>query len=355
MKKNFFLLFLSVFLSLFFIEIILRYFNQKNLNPEYYNQKYTKKELDKKLPFRKKIHGGECVKPRFTKSMQWHSRIGWHDKDVDIECINNLFRENKLNIIFMGGSAMANYETPNYLTSIEHYLENNLSKEFRSVNFAESGARMSNNLNIFIEYIPKLKVKPNYIIFFDGYNEFLSIIYGGKPDNDFYFTATVKDRIHNPIFYLSLKTIEQSELLKIFFYKILKIKNNRIVKNKTVDNKKILAAAEDYIYRKKILTIMCKRYNIDCIFSLQPNFYISKNIKGAYHEKIKNYLDKISPNTASIIKNGYTILANDTKISYNLSDIFNNKDNIYFDEVHFNKEGARIVADNFKIILNKKN
>lgn len=352
-KKNFLLLIFSIFFSFFLLEILVRFFAvDEEINIKYHYLKYNKAELDKNLPFRKTTHGGECVKRRFIKSMQWHSRIGWNDANVNLKCINNLFSNSKLKIIFMGGSGMANYETPNYKTSIENYIESNISKDFVSINLAEGGGRMSNNLSSFIEYIPKIKNKPDFIIFLDGFNEFTPIIYGGKPDEDFYFTTTVSKRIHDPINYLFLKSVEQSKLLKIIFYKILKIDNNRISKE-SLSEDLIKLSAREYVYRKEVTEKLCDIYNIKCLFFLQPVFHLSKNLNGKFDYKLKVYEKKFFSSSKKVFSLGYSEIQKLTKV-FNLQDIFDGKNEIYTDMVHFNKEGSEIIGKSIsKVLLNQ--
>ena len=157
----------SILFILLFMELFLRFLSVKLPNIDYKHdlyKKYSKKELDLSLPFRHQNHGGECIKPRFIRKMQWHPRFGFNDKSIDFDCVEKLFSEGKTNILFLGGSGMANYETPNYLTSIEYYMSNH-GNEFRSINLAEGGARLSNELSIFLEYVPKMKIKPDIIFF----------------------------------------------------------------------------------------------------------------------------------------------------------------------------------------------
>lgn len=358
MKKNFALLAASIFLSLLVIELILSYHNDdENIVNDYnfHYSDYSKEELDEKLPFRRIEHGNDCIVPRFSKKMQWHSRIGYNDKELKKECIDNLFKQKKLNIIFMGGSGMANYETPNYLTSIENYLKKFSKIEFNSINIAEGGGRMSNNLSSFIENIPKLTIKPNYIVFLDGYNEFTPIIYGGDPSEDFYFTTTVKKRIHQPINYLFLKMIEQFQITKFIFYNFFQIESNRLSAKK-VDIKKVRLAAEDYLYRKKIIEELCSTFDIKCIFFLQPIFHLSKNLNGNFDKKLKIYEKKYFPSAKIVFEKGYKIIEKNTNV-YNLSNIFDDKKNIYIDMVHFNKKGSYILAKKLGDVLiefNKK-
>ena len=103
-------------------------------------------------------------------------------------------------LLFLEDSTVDNYETPNYLTSLE-YLTFGNNKKIRSINLSEGGSRLSNQIAIFLEYIPKLKTKPNIIFFINGYHEFTSIQFNGSPKHDFYWTSTVNNRIHSPLIF----------------------------------------------------------------------------------------------------------------------------------------------------------
>jgi hypothetical protein len=338
---------------LLIIELFLRILSVKkpdsDLKSELY-KKYSIEELDLSIPFRHKNHGGECINPRFDKQMQWHPRFGNNDKKVNFDCVKQIFNEGKTNIIFMGGSAMANYETPNFLTSIEYYMFKN-SDEFRSINLAERGARLSNTLSIFIEYIPKMKIKPDIIIFFDGYNEFNGIRFNGQPDDDFYWAAAIKNKIHEPYkFYFDI-AIERSHLFKFLFNTILGFSSTRIHPEET-ENQKIIESARDYIYRKNILNNLCGVYKIKCIYVLQPVFVLSKNLVGKTDQQISKWILKYFKNDEVIYKIGYAEISNlDRSIKYNLINIFDNQSNIYFDHVHTNKYGSEIIGKELRKIL----
>ena len=348
----------SVIASLLLIELLLKILSvnlpANDLKSALYKE-YSVEELDLSIPFRHKNHGGECIKPRFSKKMQWHPRFGWNDKNINFDCLEQLFSEGKTNIIFMGGSAMANYETPNFLTSIEHYMFKN-SDEFRSINLAEGGARLSNNLSIFIEYVPKMKIKPDIIIFFDGYNEFNAVQYNGEPDDDFYWTAGVKRRVHEPYkFYFDI-VIEKSHLFKFLLYNILRFSSARIQPDE-IAKSKIIESARDYVYRKNILDNLCSIYKIKCIFTLEPAFVLSKNLIGKTDQQISKFILKHFKNNEMIYKIGYAEILNlDRSVKYSLTNIFDNQSNIYFDFVHTNKYGSEIIGKELRKILDfKKN
>ena len=348
----------SIIITLLFIELYFRIVSvnlpAKDLKSSFYKE-YSIEELDLSLPFRHKNHGGECIKPRFIKKMQWHPRFGYNDKNINFDCVEQLFSQGKTNIIFMGGSSMANYETPNFLTSIEYYMFKN-SDQFRSINLAEGGARLSNELSIFIEYVPKMKIKPDIIIFFDGYNEFSAIKYNGEPEDDFHWAAGIKRRIHEPYKFYFDVAIERSHLFKFLFHGVLGFSSARIQLNE-IEKSKIIETARDYVYRKNILNNMCSAYKIKCIYALQPVFVLSKNLTGKTDQLISKWILKHFKNEEMIHKIGYTEILNfDSSATYNLSNIFDNQSNIYIDYVHFNKYGSEIIGKELRKILDfKKN
>jgi hypothetical protein len=354
-SKKIILLISSIAISFLILEFFLRILSVELPESDYDGvlySNYSKDEMNLNLPYRHKNHGGNCVKERFNKKMRWHPRFGYNDKDVDLKCISKLFDQNKINIIFMGGSAMANYETPNYLTSIEYYMFQN-DDQFRSVNLAESGARLSNELSIFLEYVPKMLNKPDFIFFFDGYNEFNSIRYNGNPEDDYYWTGGVKKRVHEPSKFYFDVALERSHFLKFLLNNILGFSSSRI-QGKEIKKSKILNSAEDYIYRKEILTELCEVYEIECIFILQPAFVLSKNLNNKTDLQIKKWHEKYFKNDQMILETGYKkIILSDKKI-YDLKNIFDDKSNIYFDYVHSNKYGSEIIGNNLRKILNNK-
>lgn len=343
----------SIIISLLFIELFLRILSTElpvsDLKSPLYKE-YSKEELDLSLPFRHKNHGGECIKPSIIKKMQWHPRFGYNDKNIDFDCVEQLFSEGKTNIIFMGGSGMGNYETPNFLTSIEYYMFKN-SDEFRSINLAEGGARLSNSLSIFIEYVPKMKIKPDIILFFDGYNEFGSIKYNGEPEDDFYWTAGVKRRVHEPHKFYFDVVIERSLLFKFLFHGILGFSSVRI-QPEQIPKSKITETAKDYVYRQNILNNLCNIYKIECIYVLQPVFVLSKNLTGKTDQQINKWISKYQKLDEMVYKLGFNEIINLSSQTKSLINIFDNQSNIYFDYVHTNKYGSEIIAKQFIKILN---
>ena len=186
--------------------------------------------------------------------MQWNPRYGWNDKKVEVNCINNLFENDTINIVFFGDSTVDNYEAPNYLTSLEFLTFGNKNK-FRSINLSEGGSRLSDQVVIFLEHIPKLEIKPSIIFFINGYHEFTSIQYNGNPKYNFYWTTTINNRIHKPITFFYQAILDRSEILKFIFNKLLNIKHSR---NKLLEVYKKNYYGDQRIYlSKKIAENIC--------------------------------------------------------------------------------------------------
>lgn len=179
---------------------------------------------------------------------------GWNDKKVEVNCINNLFENNTFNIVFFGNSTVDNYEAPNYLTSLEFLTFGNKNK-FWSNNLSEGGSKLSDQVAIFLEHIPKLEIKPSIIFFINGYHEFTSIQYNRNPKYNFYWTTTINNRIHKPITFFYQAILDRSEILKFIFNKLLNIKHSR---NKLLEVYKKNYYGDQRIYlSKKIAENIC--------------------------------------------------------------------------------------------------
>lgn len=361
--KNFLIIFFSSILTIILIEFIYNSFFRVNvigdkLDRVTFYEKYQNQELDRSLPIRHKFNGGECVKRGLlTKKgrMNWHPRIGANDNDVDIACINKLFTSKTTNVVFFGGSSMFNYEAPNYLTSIEYYAFGDKFEKYRSINLANSGARMSNNLSSFIEHIPKIN-NVDYVIFMDGVNDFTGVQLGANPTYNTYWAQGVKQRINSPQVVILEKIIEKSIFFEFLFkyafgYKSIRDKSNVRF---AVENEIEIAAA-DYTYRKKIIEILCKSFSIKCIFTLQPAIFFDETGE-SFDDKIYEYYQKnLFEENLNLYSIGYEKIKLENSNIIDLSELFNGKENVFIDASHFNKDGSKILGEKFYQILQENN
>jgi hypothetical protein len=161
-------------------------------------------------------------------------------------------------------------------------------QDFASINLAESGARHKNmSIRFQREVIP---LSPDIVIFLDGFNEFNSIRYGGKPSDDFYWTAGVKDRVHSPYRLYIDKLVEVSKLAETALIRTGIYNSSRLGKVKISDNE-IAESADQYIADMQITKNLCKAYQIKCLFILQPHVSNSTN-----NEHLKIVYDNSMPN-----------------------------------------------------------
>lgn len=296
---------------------------------------YNEEELDRSISTLNINTGLNCVDYIIPT---WNHKFGYVSKKIDYECAHKHFEKNNLNIVFFGGSVMDNQRYHNHLTTIDGYVIKNLDNA-KSINFAESGSRLSNEYAHFS--IMLKNIKPKIAIFFDGYNEFESLKYvNGNYDEDFYWTVWARSRIENPYKIYFNKLVDFSYTAKAFA-NLFNYQNDNKVK-KTIKKKEIVNAANDYMHYQKLINILCKEYNIKCLFFLQPNIYTSKGLDNTIPKHIKKINDYYYPFNNDLYKEAYSILDNEENI--NLSHILDNQNLAYIDYAHLTKVGSMIIG-----------
>ena len=300
-------------------------------------KEYSVKQLDKNLPFVSTKNGGDCI--QISKGFKWNNWWGYSNKRLDIDCAKNHFNSSKsFNVVFMGGSSMANEEAPNYLTHIDYYSTKD-HKNVRSLNLAETGARHMNMLIRFIREVVPLK--PNLVIFFDGYNEFNSIKYGGNPEDDFYFTAGAKDRLENPLSFFIQKMTSSSSFLNLSLIKTGLIKSSRYYNN-SIGPKEINKASDYYFQDTKITKKLCEVHNIKCLFVIQPVVYFNPQI--SEHFSIIERFNKNFPQEEEIYYEGLSTILKSCDYCIDMTDALSGIKHSYIDTVHFAKNGSEVVG-----------
>ena len=349
--KNYIFIVIQIMIVIAGLEIGTRLlFPNKQSEFQFNYSKYSKIELDKSIPISRDENGGKCVD--YKKKFSWNQWWGYSERNLDFSCAQQLFKNKSLKIVFMGGSAMANAEAPNYLSHVEFYATQNL-KDFASINLAESGARHKNmSIRFQREVIP---LSPDIVIFLDGFNEFNSIRYGGKPSDDFYWTAGVKDRVHSPYRLYIDKLVEVSKLAETALIRTGIYNSARLGKAK-ISDKEIAESADQYIADMQITKNLCEAYQIKCLFILQPHVFNSTNNE---HLKIIEHAESIFPGFKKSIQSGYKLIELNCFDCVNATNLLNNSSNTFIDPVHFEKEGGKMLGAIFynliKTFLNEQN
>lgn len=307
---------------------------------------YTAQELRRDLPRFSEREGHDCIELR-SGSLHWDPRFGYAGKKLNKDCARKLFAAHEKSIVFMGGSAMENFQAPNYLTSIDSYAFGD-DPSFASLNLAESGARHSNMLMRLLHEV--IELHPTYIVFLDGVNEFNSVRMGGEPEDDFYWTAGVKDRVEHQFKFFFDKLVEQSRLLQLLAVRTGLINSARLVRNR-IDLQQIEQAAEYYIKTRAYTETLCKAYGIKCIFIIQPITLLerqpSESSKLATQEHLRSF-----QSDAEVYGAGYDYIfkkAGDKVLD--ASRLFEGKGDIFIDFVHFNKRGSKLMGEFIKAAL----
>ena len=363
MKIFFYFLFISIaiILGIVIFESISKNFYKSNsikLDDSFLYKNYNQDELSYKIPKYHERTGLKCITKRAYVGSQgvWHPKKGYITKEPNYDCLKKHFSQDTLNIGFFGGSVMDSQTstTINYLSAID-WNTISFNKNINSYNFAESGARLSNNLAHFIELLKY--TKPDVAFFLDGWNEFNSIKYGGNSEDSFYWTTFYEKRFRDPwklkiemeLYKLSIKFNIVNYLVNLFNIQTL-IDSSKF---KKIDSNKIIKAADEYNHYKKIISTICNEYEISCFFIIQPSLHNSINIDSKYYKDFLKYNNIIFPMNKKIYREGYPLLIRD-EFTIDLSNLFDADNNIFIDEVHLNKKGNLIVSKIFKKIIMKE-
>ena len=335
-------------IPIIFFEIFSHFFSQKSYELDYEKlwENYTTEELDKNLSSFHSRTGKNCMEKIIPT---WHHKIGFQDKKINFECLKKHFTNKTLNIAFFGGSVMESTYYKNYLTSIDWQVIKD-QENIHSINFAQSGSRLSNEFSSFI--IMLKYTKPDIAIFLDGANEFNSIKYNnGKPDEDFYWTVWAKKRIEDPFLIYLDKMIESSATAKAILINLFGYKPNNLIENHNIEDSKILETANDYLHYKEIIESICKNQNIKCLFFLQPIIYTTSEIVDELTINIEKKFLGYYPNNKKIYKLGYKEILKDKNL-IDLSDIISNNKYAFIDEMHLTKVGSKLIAEEMKKSMN---
>jgi len=300
---------------------------------------YTEEELRRDLPRFSERQGRDCIEIR--TGFHWDPRFGFASKKLNKDCARKLFAAHVKSVVLMGGSAMENTQAPNYLTSIDTYAFGH-DPSIASLNLAESGARHSNMLFRFLHEVVELH--PTYAVFLDGFNEFTTVRYGGEPDDDFYWTAGVKDRVANPLLFYRDKLVESSRLLELLAVKTGFINSARIVRTH-IDPRRGIEAAEYYVKTRDYTETICHAYGIKCIFIIQPTALLEKmpseSAKRAVQHELRSFRFDVE-----LYQSGYDdILRKAGDKVLDATHLFEGKGDVYLDVVHFNKLGSKLIGE----------
>jgi hypothetical protein len=318
---------LAVVVSLAAVEFILRIDWRPNSEPALKHDwtLYSSEELRRDLPRFTERQGRDCIQVR--SGLNWDPRFGFASKKLDKDCAKRLFAAHEKSVVLLGGSVMQNNEAPNYLTSIDTYAFGK-DKRYASLNLAESGARHSNMLARFIHEI--IELKPDYVVFLDGYNEFNSIRYGGEPEDDFYWAAGAKTAISRPVRYLLYKLYNHVRILEVVSNYFGFGNPARLVRD-DVTPEEIERAAEYYLKTRAYTAVLCQAYKIKCLFLIQP---------------IKSR-DSPNPMVAEkIYEAGYArILSRAGTDVQDLSNFLVGRSYVFIDAAHVDKRGSKWLGE----------
>jgi len=267
-----------------------------------------------------------------------------------LECAKKLLAESPNSIVFLGGSAMANWEAPNHLTTIDTAIHAHIGNA-RSVNLAERGARSGDELSRLLFEVVDLH--PRYVVFLHGFNEFSSVRYGGQPEDSFHWTAFIRRRIEEPASALLERLAHSVRLIDFAIYRSGLLNSPRHSLREP-SQKDITKSANEYVQNISKIDTICKAWNIECLYFLQPHIY-SKNSQSPGEKKIVQNGIGILPYGEKVLALGYRELVHRSPVAIvDLKDSFDMKEEVYFDEVHFMKSGSAVLGTHIANVIKRR-
>jgi hypothetical protein len=312
---------------------------------EIYPRLYSSDEMDKTKPLQLARQGGNCTKYRLDKdriyyNFHWNPWWGYSGKLLDPDCAKKLFARHPIKVVLLGGSSMDNAEAPNYLTRID-YLAFGGDDRIASINLAESGARLSNNLARFIH--EAIDLKPDVAVFLAGFNEFLSISYGGQSGYDYHWTAGVSRRMEEPNSVLLERLASISRLTRELFIHT-RFANPAALKKVRGPSSSPVKDVEIYLRDREVLQTLCRHYAIECVFILQPTAFIAGPADKSAARAVSLY-EKFFPYDTRLYRDGYELLRKSfCDNCVDASTLFDDVQDGYFDVAHFTKNGGAKLA-----------
>ena len=367
MKKNFFKIFLSIFVILFSIEIILNYLDKKqNKTVQFGDHIQRNKNLD--FAHESIIQNGydRIIKLNENKSnSHFYAFIGKNSKSFEYSpdfkkgfeirvdengFIGNAnsYNTNDFNIIFSGGSTTENRFVENKYRF--PHLVGEILKE-RKINTYNDGNSGRSGLETIIKILSNnVDLKPKIIVFYHNINSLntLEQSYGFK---------------YNKTILLNEKKIKKIKIQEIIFPNIVKkintIKNseqNKTIRVRDYSSKKIKYMEKQFRRQLDLFVSICRIYNIVPVLMTQPSLMhddITNDWIFFEGNKIKNVKNLVYLHRKfnSIIIN----FAKDKKIlAIDLADAYSWTSKELYDGFHFSKEGNIIAAEYIakKIIQN---
>lgn len=357
MKKNFFIIFLSIFVILFSIEIILNYLDkQQNKIIQFGDHIQRNKNLD--FAHESIIQNGNdrIIKLNENKSnSHFYAFIGKNSKsfeyppnfkkgfEIKVDRHGfigsaNSYSANNFNIIFSGGSTTENRFVENKYRF--PYLVGEILKE-RKINTYNDGKSGRSGLETIIKTLASnVDLKPKIIVFYHNINSL----------NTLEHSYNLK---YNSTILLKEEKLKKIKIQEIIFPNIVKkinsLKNSEQKKTRRVRDyspKKIKYMEKQFRRQLDLFVSICRIYNILPILMTQPSLMqddIDENWIFFESNEIKNVKNLVYLHSKfnSIIIN----FAKDKKIlAIDLAGAYSWTSKELYDGFHFSKEGNIIAA-----------
>jgi lysophospholipase L1-like esterase len=280
-------------------------------------------------------------KPNFTSKTVNINSLGLRGGEIG-EKKNDVYR-----IAIIGGSSVFGGEVPSddltFSKLLESKLNTNGQNNYEVINAGAPAYVSMQELILLEDKI--IDLKPDMLIVFDGFNDFLTVIKRDpRPNYPWWFNEVEK------VYYTSITKLFVEKKLRKF--RITKHILNMMEKKKEKDKEYTVNKEQVAFYRRN-LDLMChlaKSYGIKVVLVFQPVALYKQPL----NTKEEVLLAKLDQNYLKALKEMCDLgkeamrevaIANAVPFIDGTQVFNNNTEDIFIDEVHFNQRGHTIVAD----------
>lgn len=285
------------------------------------------------------------------KSLGLWSARRYHGKCININKYNlrssiaplkkNIAQENKMRILFFGGSAVWGWEVRDENTIPSKILQ--LKKNIIVENHGQLGYVSSQSVIAFTQRI-KYKPQADIVIFIDGLNDIYSAYQSdiaGIEQNAISIKQRFEAKSSKNIAEFYLKNSNLTNFMRAVFLTSEKINPQDFIKNNELLAHSIITAYNQNIF---LASKIASAYDIKVLFIWLPTLFDKPNLT-AYEQKLFDMISYLKP-LYTAVKKLITLDGLFLTQVINLSNIFDkNKAPIFVDPWHYNELANQLIAE----------
>jgi len=272
--------------------------------------------------------------------------------------------EKLINVAYYGGSTMAgdgllrDKDLIPHLTALIYSSKSDDNTCLDSTNWGQSGFSSGNEFTLFFRNLLDGE-RPDYAIFFDGFNDSVQQGIFDTPHMAYSKFKSVWLDNHSSSRNLIQLLASKSRLISFFNSPSDSSEDNADLSRQAVQARSI-AAAQSYVQHSHALSQICRAFDVTCVFLLQPSLF-SKASPSLEEQDLLSITDMHIPQMrvavnqfgdSAVATASNRTIADPAYILHDLRDAYaSNNRSFYVDAIHVSPGGNEIISRNIADII----